>query len=36
MRHSRRLIFQLAEVSVPRWLFQGVLDRIGRLSPEPS
>ena len=33
MRHSRRLIFQLPEVSVPRRPFQGVLDRIGRLSP---
>ena len=36
VRHSRRLIFQLSEVSVPRWLFEGVLDRIGRLSPAPS
>ena len=36
VRHSRRLIFQLTEVSVPRRLFQGVLDRIGRLSPAPS
>ena len=36
VRHSRRLIFQLSEVSVPRRLFQGVLDRIGRLSPAPS
>ena len=36
VRHSRRLIFQLAEVSVPRRLFQGVLDRIDRLSPAPS
>ena len=36
VRHSRRLIFQLSEVSVPRRLFQGVLDRIGRLSPVPS
>ena len=36
VRHSRRLIFQLSEVSVPRKLFQGVLDRIGRLSPVPS
>ena len=36
VRHSRRLIFQLSEVSVPRQLFQGVLDRIGRLSPAPS
>ena len=33
MRHSWRLIFQLSEVSVPRRLFEGVLDRIGRLSP---
>ena len=31
-----RLIFQLSEVSVPRRLFQGVLDRIGRLSPASS
>ena len=30
--HSRRLIFQLSERSVPRRLLQGVLDRIGRLS----
>ena len=36
VRHSRWLIFQLSEVSVPRRLFQGVLDRIGRLSPTPS
>ena len=36
VRHSRRLIFQLSEVSVPRQLFEGVLDRIGRLSPAPS
>ena len=36
VRHARRLIFQLSEVSVPRRLFEGVLDRIGRLSPAPS
>ena len=36
VRHSRRLIFQLSEVSVPERLFRGVLDRIGRLSPAPS
>ncbi len=36
VRHSRRLIFQLSEVSVPRRLLEGVLDRIGRLSPAPS
>ena len=35
VRHSRRLIFQLSEVSVPRRLFEGVLDRIGGLSPAP-
>ena len=36
VRHSRRLIFQLSEVSVPRRLFEGVLDRIGGLSLAPS
>ena len=36
VRHSRWLIFQLSEVSVPRRLFEGMLDRIGRLSPAPS
>ena len=36
VRHSRWLIFQLSEVSAPRRLFQGVLDRIGRLSAAPS
>ena len=36
VRHSRLLVFQLSEMSVPRRLFQGVLDRIGRLSPAPS
>ena len=33
VRHARRLVFQLAEVAVLRVLFQGVLDRIGRLFP---
>ena len=32
----RRLVFQLAEVDVSRDLFQGVLDRIGRLCPAPG
>ena len=36
MRHARRLVFQFAEVIVPRMLFQGVLDRIGRLCPVPA
>lgn len=34
--HARRLVFQLAELAVPRELFQGVLDRIGRLCPAPG
>jgi hypothetical protein len=36
VRHARRLVFQLAEAAVPRALFQGVLDRIGRLCPAPG
>ena len=36
VRHTRRLVFQLAEVAVPRVLFQGVPDRIGRLCPVPG
>jgi hypothetical protein len=36
VRHARRLVFQLAEVAVPRALFQGVLDRIGRLCLAPG
>jgi hypothetical protein len=34
--HTRRLVFQLAEVAVPQALFQGVLDRIGRLYLTPG
>ena len=33
VRHARRLVFQVAEVAVPRALFQGVLERIGQLCP---
>ena len=36
VRHARKLVFQLAEVAVPRALFQGELDRIGRLCPAPG
>ncbi|MBI4200547.1 MAG: transposase [Chloroflexi bacterium] len=36
VRHARRLVFQLAEVAVPRALLQGVLDRIGRLCLAPG
>ena len=31
VRHSRQVIFQLAEVAVPRELFQSILCAIGRL-----
>ncbi len=31
VRHSRKIIFQMAEVAVPRELFQTILERIGRL-----
>ena len=31
VRHSKYIIFQLAEVAVPRTLFAAILTRIGRL-----
>jgi len=31
--HSRYVIFQMAEVAVPRWLFRAILERIRRLKP---
>jgi len=31
VRHSRKIVFQMAEVAVPRELFQNILERIGRL-----
>ena len=36
VRHARRLVFQRAEVAVPQQVFQGVLERIGRLCPAPG
>jgi hypothetical protein len=36
VRHARRLVFQLAEVAVPRGLFQGVLNRIRGLALAPG
>ena len=34
--HSRYVIFQMAEVAIPRWLFRTILARIRRLrAPEP-
>jgi len=34
--HARYVIFQLAEVAVPRWLLQAVLERIRRLRPRQA
>src|SRR5271169_19741 len=31
VRHSRKIVFQMAEVAVPREVFQTILERIGRL-----
>jgi hypothetical protein len=35
-KHSRYVIFQLAEVAVPRELFAAILARIQRLAPAPT
>ena len=31
VRHSRQILFQIAEVTVPRDLFRAILEEIGRL-----
>ncbi len=31
--HSRYVIFRMAEVAVPRWLFRAILERVQRLRP---
>ncbi len=36
VRHARRIIFQLAEVAVPKELFAAILERIDRLRPAPA
>ena len=36
VRHSRYVIFQLAEVAVPRELFGAILTRIQHLAPVPT
>ena len=36
VRHARRLVFQLAEVAVPREVFRQVLERIAGLHPAPG
>jgi hypothetical protein len=35
MRHGRYVVFQLAEVAVPRVLFAEILRRVDRLRPRP-
>jgi Transposase DDE domain group 1 len=35
VRHGRYLVFQLAEVAVPRALFEKILHGIDRLRPRP-
>jgi|GEM_PF-3445562 len=35
VKHSRYVIFQMAEVAVPRELFQAILERIERLWLPP-
>jgi hypothetical protein len=36
VKHSRYVIFQLAEVAVPRALFAAILSRIQQLAPAPT
>ena len=37
VRHARQVIFQMAEVAIPRELFRAILERIGRLRlPTPQ
>ena len=36
VRHARRIIFQLAEVAVPRELFATILERASRLRFAPG
>jgi hypothetical protein len=35
VRHGRYVVFQLAEVAVPRGLFDEILQRIDQLRPQP-
>ena len=36
VRHARRIIFQLAEVAVPRELFAAILEGVSRLRFAPG
>ncbi len=35
VRHGRYVVFQMAEVAIPRRLFDEILRRVGRLTPKP-
>jgi len=34
--HARYVVFQMAEVAIPRWLFRAILERIRRLRPQET
>ena len=36
VRHGRYVVFQMAEVAIPRDLFADILHRIDRLRPTPA
>lgn len=36
VRHARYIVFQMAEVAVPRELFGAILNRVQTLSPAPT
>ena len=36
VRHARRIVFQLAEVAVPRGLFAAILEQVGKLRLAPG
>ncbi len=36
VRHGRYVVFQMAEVAIPRELFADILRRIDRLRPKPA
>ncbi|MFC1956669.1 transposase [Chloroflexota bacterium] len=36
VRHARQIVFQLAEVAVPRELFAAILEQVRRLSLAPG
>jgi len=36
VRHARQIVFQLAEVAVPRDLFAAILERVTRLRLAPG